>query len=209
MEFELEGKPGMLLKAIESRGYIIVCGGNSGILVYQIDYNNKMKLKLIQEISPADEANSPIDMELNPETQLLYVLNYRKDIEVYAFDPVSYTENPKTNKILRYYDGINLETITLNHNQIQNVFELIGHINLSISARKEEEVLLILFSHEGRTLMAEINYQSAVKKYSFVRYYKFSMMIKEIHVIDELVVVVGDGLLGMFPFGIDPHLIVE
>ena len=35
------------------------------------------------------------------------------------------------------------------------------------------------------------------------------MMIKEIHAIDELMVVVGDGLLGMFPFGIDPHLITE
>lgn len=35
------------------------------------------------------------------------------------------------------------------------------------------------------------------------------MIIKEIHAIKDVMVVVGDGLLGMFPYGIDPHLIVE
>ena len=77
-------------------------------------------------------------MELNQETQLLYVLNYQKNIQVFAFDPVGYSENKDKNKILRAYDDINLETITLNHNNIQNMFELVGHINLSISPRKEE-----------------------------------------------------------------------
>lgn len=35
------------------------------------------------------------------------------------------------------------------------------------------------------------------------------MPIKEIHVIEDVMVVVGSGILGMFPYGIDPHIIEE
>jgi hypothetical protein len=47
------------------------------------------------------------------------------------------------------------------------------------------------------------------KSFSFVRYYKYSVQIKEIHVILDVMVVVGNGILGMFPYGIDPHLIID
>ena len=40
----------MILKAIESRGFIILCGGNSGIFVYKINYDKNMGLELIQKI---------------------------------------------------------------------------------------------------------------------------------------------------------------
>jgi hypothetical protein len=33
--------------------------------------------------------------------------------------------------------------------------------------------------------------------------------IREIHVIEDVMVVVSTGILGMFPYGIDPHIIVE
>lgn len=56
--------------------------------------------------------------------------------------------------------------------------------------------------------MAELAYNSLAESFSFVRYFKFSMLIKEIHTIQDVMVVVGDGLLGMFPYGVNPHLIV-
>ena len=58
-----------------------------------------------------------------------------------------------------------------------------------------------------KTVIAEITVLGE-NKFHFVRYYKFAAVIKEIHVItNELMLVVGDGIVGMFPYGIDPHLI--
>ena len=36
---------------------------------------------------PTNNNDSPVDMELNEQTQLLYVLNYERTIDVYLFDP--------------------------------------------------------------------------------------------------------------------------
>ncbi len=44
---------------------------------------------------------------------------------------------------------------------------------------------------------------------TFLRYFKFQMQIKEIHKIEDVIVVVGEEILGMFPYGIDPRLITE
>lgn len=68
---------------------------------------------------------------------------------------------------------------------------------------------MILFTHSTRTVVAELTYNSMAKSFSFVRYYKYSVQIKEIHVILDVMVVVGNGILGMFPYGIDPHLIID
>jgi hypothetical protein len=35
------------------------------------------------------------------------------------------------------------------------------------------------------------------------------MLIKEIHTIEDVIVIVGNEVLGMFPYGIDPRLIKE
>lgn len=35
------------------------------------------------------------------------------------------------------------------------------------------------------------------------------MQIKEIHTIKDVIVIVGEDILGMFPYGIDPRLITE
>ena len=68
---------------------------------------------------------------------------------------------------------------------------------------------MVLFAHGTKTVVAEMNYQSIKKEYSFIRYYKYSIQIHEIHVISDVMVIVGNGILGMFPYGINPHLIVE
>lgn len=68
---------------------------------------------------------------------------------------------------------------------------------------------MVLFTHSEKTVIAEINYHSLQKEFSFIRYFKYSVEVKEIHVINEVMVVVGSGILGMFPYGIDARLIVE
>jgi hypothetical protein len=68
---------------------------------------------------------------------------------------------------------------------------------------------MLLFAHQGKTIVAELSYKSVKKEFNFVRYFKYSVPIREIHVIADVMLVVSDGLLGMFPYGIDPHIIVE
>jgi hypothetical protein len=48
-------------------------------------------------------------MELNDQTQLLYVLNFEKSVNVYIFDPIISEKNPdKLKEVLELYDTINL-----------------------------------------------------------------------------------------------------
>lgn len=82
----MEGDPTSIIKAIEKNGYIILCSGISGILVYKINEQTH-DLKLVQAMPPTNNNDSPVDMELNEQTQLLYVLNYERTIDVYLFDP--------------------------------------------------------------------------------------------------------------------------
>lgn len=56
----------------------------SGILVYRVDEVTKLP-KLVQQIVPKSSNDSPVDMELNEQTQMLYVLNYEKSVDVYMF----------------------------------------------------------------------------------------------------------------------------
>ena len=168
-----------------------------------------MKLVLVGHFPPQGEGNSPVDMELDELNQILYVLNFETSIKVYVFDPVAFSETKDKNSLLRVIDEIGLESITVNHKQKVNSYELVGHIDLEISRQQNNQALMVLFSHEGRTMVAELNYQAVLKAYNFVRYFKFSMNIKEIHVIGDSMVVVGEGILGIFPFGINPHLITE
>ena len=56
-------------------------------MVYKINENTKY-LKLVQQIVPKSTSDSPIDMELNERTQLLYVLNYEKTITVYLLNQI-------------------------------------------------------------------------------------------------------------------------
>lgn len=45
-------------------------------------------MKLVQQIIPKSTSDSPIDMELNERTQLLYVLNYERTITVYLLNNI-------------------------------------------------------------------------------------------------------------------------
>ena len=68
---------------------------------------------------------------------------------------------------------------------------------------------MILFNHNMKTVIAELNYQPSRKEFIFVRYYKFSLEVKDIQIIEDVMVVVGQQVLGMFPYGIHPSLIDE
>ena len=59
-------------------------------MVYKI-IEPSMELELITTIVPEENDNVPIDIELNEDTQLLYVLNYEKNIDVLVFDPAAYS----------------------------------------------------------------------------------------------------------------------
>lgn len=59
----------------------------SGIMVYKINESTRY-LKLAQQIIPKSTSDSPVDMELNERTQLLYVLNYEKTITVYLLNNI-------------------------------------------------------------------------------------------------------------------------
>lgn len=66
-------------------------------------------MKLIQHIPPISNNDSPIDIELNEQTQLLYVLNYERTIDIYIYDPkISEKNKEKEKQVLTLYDQINL-----------------------------------------------------------------------------------------------------
>lgn len=60
-----------------------------------------------------------------------------------------------------------------------------------------------------QNVIAEFVYDAEKQEVNFLRYFKFQMPIKEIHTIEDVIVIVGEEVLGMFPYGIDPRLIVE
>lgn len=112
-EFTLEGDPDNVKKAIQFEGYIIVMTEVQGLFIYKINQETRIPY-LIQKIGVKNSYSPPVDIELNKNTQMLYVLNYESTIDVYLFDPKN---NTKTNKetILHPRDTINLTNITKNH----------------------------------------------------------------------------------------------
>jgi hypothetical protein len=80
---------------------------------------------------------------------------------------------------------------------------------LAISHRREQQTLMVLFLHNYHNVVAEIFYNPIANTWKFIRYYKFSMRVNEIHIIDDVLLVVGTESMGMFPYGIHPRLIDE
>ena len=68
---------------------------------------------------------------------------------------------------------------------------------------------MVLFLHRYHYVVAELCYDVNMKSWSFVRYFKFSMRVNEIHIIDDVMAVVGGESMGIFPYGIHPRLIDE
>ena len=68
---------------------------------------------------------------------------------------------------------------------------------------------MVLFNHNMKTVIAELSYAPTLKEYVFVRYYKFSVEVKDIQIVEDVMVLVGQQVLGMFPYGIHPALIDE
>ena len=65
------------------------------------------------------------------------------------------------------------------------------HINLEISHGRGEQTLMILFSHNYHYVIAELTYDISAQIWSFVRYYKFTFRVNEIHIIGDVVAMVG------------------
>lgn len=68
---------------------------------------------------------------------------------------------------------------------------------------------MVLFLHNYHNVVAELFYSPVAATWKFVRYFKFSMRVNEIHVIRDVLLVVGSESMGLFPFGIHPKLIDE
>lgn len=68
---------------------------------------------------------------------------------------------------------------------------------------------MVLFLHRYHYVVAEMCYNAHLKSWSFVRYFKFTLRVNEIHISGDVMAVVGDQTMGIFPFGIHPRLIDE
>lgn len=68
---------------------------------------------------------------------------------------------------------------------------------------------MVLFWHRYHYVICELSYNLNIQSWSFVRYFKFTMEVTEIHIIKDVVVVVGTESMGIFPYGIHPRLIEE
>lgn len=68
---------------------------------------------------------------------------------------------------------------------------------------------MVLFLHNYHNVVAELFYSSVSNTWKFIRYFKFSMRVNEIHVVDDVLMVVGSESIGIFPYGIHPRLIDE
>jgi hypothetical protein len=103
------------------------------------------------------------------------------------------------------YDSIVLDSVTNKHNDANEERNI--HINIEISHDREQQTLMVLFMHNYHYVIAEMYYDINLQTWSFVRYYKFTMRVIEIHIIKDVVAVVGSQSMGLFPYGIHPRLI--
>ena len=50
---------------------------------------------------------------------------------------------------------------------------------------------MVLFLHRYHNVVAEMSYNINLKSWYFVRYFKFTMKVNEIHIVSDLMAVVG------------------
>ena len=58
-------------------------------------------------------------------------------------------------------------------------------MSIEVSRNRAQESIMVLFNHQSQTVIAELSYDSDLKKFYFVRYFKYSVEIKEMHIIKE------------------------
>ena len=66
---------------------------------------------------------------------------------------------------------------------------------------------MVLFNHNYQSVIAEFFYEHVNESWKFIRYYKFNIVVSEIHIVNDIVLIVGDDTIGVFPIGIHPRLI--
>lgn len=66
---------------------------------------------------------------------------------------------------------------------------------------------MVLFLHNYQSIIGEIFYEHVTESWKFVRYFKFNIIVNQIHIVDDAVLIVGEDTIGIFPIGIHPRLI--
>lgn len=193
-------------KAFVYKGYLVLLSARSRLLIYRIDKSTK-KLILVQHFVNKEELYFS-DMEFEASTQMLYLLAMnRATIKVYHFEPSDFPNPDKSLTIFVEYDSIDFSSVTSKH--AEGVDEKNMHIQLDISREREQQTLMVLFFHRYHYVIAELSYNVNLQVWSFVRYFKFNMQVLEMHIVEDVVVVVGSESMGIFPYGIHPRLIDE
>lgn len=64
-------------------------------------------------------------------------------------------------------------------------------MNIEISTGRHQQTIMVLFVHNYHYVIAELTYDITAQIWSFVRYYKFTFRVNEIHIIKDVVAVVG------------------
>lgn len=106
---------------------------------------------------------------------MIYLLAMNQPlIKIYHFEPSDFPNSDKTLTIFVEYDSLEFPEITTNHagNEEKNM-----HIDLEISHDREEQTIMVLFWHRYHYVIAEFNYKINLQKWSFVRYFKFTMRV--------------------------------
>jgi hypothetical protein len=205
-EDELEGQLVDVQEAFVYKGYLVLFSRQSLLTVYKIDKGSK-KLTRVQTFKPEKDVFYA-DMEFDRGSEMLYVLALNSpEILIYHFEPSEFPSADKSFKIFAEYDGMNIEAITNKHHSESEERNI--HFDLAISRRREQQTLMVLFLHNYHNVVAEIFYSPVALTWKFVRYFKFSMRVNEIHVINDVLLVVGTESMGVFPYGIHPRLIDE
>lgn len=205
VEGELEGHLVDVQDAFVYKGYLVIFSRQSRLRVYKIDKSKR--LALVQSFQPAQDVLYA-DMEFDKATETLYLLALNApEITVYHFEPSEFPSADKTFRIFREADVLDLSAVTNRHhaaNEERNV-----HFDLAISHGREQQTLMVLFLHNYHNVVAEIFYSAVASSWKFIRYFKFSMRVNEIHVAEDVLLVVGSESIGIFPYGIHPRLIEE
>lgn len=147
-------------------------------------------------------------MEFDRASEMLYVLAMNSpEVGVYHFEPREFPEADKTFRIFREYDSIDMSSVTNRHHSTTDERNI--HFDLAISRKREQQTLMVLFLHNYHNVVVEIFYSPASSTWKFIRYFKFSMRVNQIHVVDDVLMVLGSESIGIFPYGIHPRLIDE
>lgn len=156
-----------------------VASGEKGITIYHLEENHD--LKLVKSLTDL----YCIDLKIDTEKQVLYALDIFRGIHVYNLTDPS---KPVS------HDFLDLQKLTSASN---SKIEVKG------------DTILVLFYRNRKNVIAEFNYKLTQTSLTFLRYFKFTAAITEMHILQNYFMVLGNEFLAIMPTGIHPKLIKE